>query len=97
MVEASELLSVPVFAGLPDDQIAWFISQSHELVLKPDDVYVHQGDPADGMFVVLEGQLLIRGDLGGEMRSLAPMSSSAPVPNVRILASLLRNRQPMVL
>jgi signal transduction histidine kinase len=65
MVEASELLRLPVFANLPDDQIAWFISQSQELVLKPDDVYVHQGDPADAMFVVLDGQLQIRGELAG--------------------------------
>jgi hypothetical protein len=34
MVENSELLRVPIFADLPDDQIAWFISQSQELHLK---------------------------------------------------------------
>ena len=65
MVEASELLRLPLFAGLPDDQIAWFISQSQELVLKPDDTYIHHGDPADAMYVVLEGQLQARGELGG--------------------------------
>ena len=27
MVEKSELLRVPAFADLPDDQIAWFIGQ----------------------------------------------------------------------
>jgi len=31
MVEKSELLHVPAFADLPDDQIAWFLSQSQEL------------------------------------------------------------------
>jgi len=65
MVEASELLRLPIFADLPDDQIAWFIGQSQELALKPDEVYVHQGDPADAMFVVLDGQLQIRGELSG--------------------------------
>lgn len=65
MVEASELLRMPVFADLPADQVAWFISQSQELPLKPDEVYVHQGDPADAMFVLLEGQLQIRGELAG--------------------------------
>jgi signal transduction histidine kinase len=65
MVEASELLGLPIFADLPDDQIAWFIGQSQELALKPDEVYVHQGDPADAMFVVLDGQLQIRGELSG--------------------------------
>lgn len=65
MVEASELLRLPLFADLPEDQIAWFVSQSQELVLKPEDVYVHQGDPADAMFVILDGQLQIRGELAG--------------------------------
>lgn len=66
MVEKSELLRVPVFADLPDDQIAWFISQSQELHLKAGESYSRQGDPADAMFVLLEGQLQGRGDLGGE-------------------------------
>jgi signal transduction histidine kinase len=66
MVEKSELLSVPAFADLPDDQIAWFISQSEEMRLKAGDQYFREGDPADAMFVVLEGQLQARGELGGE-------------------------------
>jgi signal transduction histidine kinase len=66
MAEKSELLSVPAFSNLPDDQIAWFISQAQELVLKPGESYMHQGDPADVMLVVLEGQLQARGELGGE-------------------------------
>jgi hypothetical protein len=35
MVEKSELLRVAAFADLPDDQLAWFISQCEEQVLKP--------------------------------------------------------------
>lgn len=66
MVETSELLRVPVFADLPDDQLTWFISQAQELVLKAGDVYSRQGDPADAMFVILEGQLQGRGELNGE-------------------------------
>lgn len=66
MVEKSELLRVPVFADLPDDQIAWFISQSQEMRLKAGDTYARQGDPADAMFVILEGQLEGRGEIAGE-------------------------------
>jgi len=65
MVEASQLRQLEIFADVPDDQIAWFISQSQELALKPDEIYVHQGDPAEAMFVVLDGQLQIRGELAG--------------------------------
>src|SRR5580700_10672984 len=66
MVEKSELLRVPAFADLPDDQIAWFINQSQELHLKAGDTYARQGDPADSMFVILEGRLQGRGELAGE-------------------------------
>jgi signal transduction histidine kinase len=66
MVEKSELLKVPAFAGLPDDQIEWFLSQSQELFLKSGEISTRQGDPADAMFVVLEGQLQARGEFGGE-------------------------------
>jgi signal transduction histidine kinase len=66
MIEKSELLRVPAFADLPDDQIAWFLGQSQEMHLKAGDTYVRQGDPADSMFVILEGQFQWRGEFGGE-------------------------------
>ena len=66
MVDKSELLRFPTFADLPDDQIAWFISQAKELNLKAGDSYLRQGDPADAMFVILEGHLQVRGELNGE-------------------------------
>jgi signal transduction histidine kinase len=66
MVENSELLRVTAFADLPEDQIAWFIGQTLELHLKAGQAYTHQGDPADAMYVILEGQLEIRGEIGGE-------------------------------
>ena len=67
MVEKSELIRVPVFADLPDDQLDWFLSQSQEMNLKAGDVYARQGDPADAMFVILEGHLQGRGERGGEV------------------------------
>src|SRR5712672_1284032 len=66
MLEKSELLRVPAFADLPDDQIEWFIGQSEELRLNASDTYVRQGDPADSMFVILDGHLQARGEFGGE-------------------------------
>jgi signal transduction histidine kinase len=66
MVEKSELLQVPAFADLPADQIAWFLSQSQEIHVKAGDTYIRQGDPADSMFVILEGQFQWRGEFGGE-------------------------------
>ena len=66
MVEKSELLRVPAFVDLPDDQIAWFIDHAEELRIKAGETYFREGDAADAMFVVLEGQIQVRGELGGE-------------------------------
>src|SRR5260370_15054370 len=90
MVEKAELLRVPAFADLPDDQIAWFISQSQELSLKSGNTYVREGDPADSMFVILEGQLQARGEVArdtivitikpGEVTGLLPFSRMTQSP-----------------
>ena len=67
MADTLDLLRrVPSFEGLPDDQITWFLSQSEELHLKPGEFYTRQGDPADKMTVILEGQVEARGELSGE-------------------------------
>ena len=66
MTETAELRSVPAFADLPEDQIEWFISQSGELCFKAGEALMSPGDPADAMFVLLEGQLQARGDIAGE-------------------------------
>ena len=71
MATSSELLAIPEFQNLPEDQIAWFLSQTEEVRLKAGETSFRQGDPADAMFVVLEGQLQARGELGGEMAVLA--------------------------
>ncbi|HKV93313.1 MAG TPA: ATP-binding protein [Candidatus Angelobacter sp.] len=70
MAEKSELLRLPIFAGLPEDQIEWFIGRSQELVLKSGESFMHQGEPADSMLVVLEGQSQARGEIGGEVVTL---------------------------
>lgn len=67
MAETLELLrQVPVFADLPADQIDWFLSQSQEMHLKAGDFYSRQGQPADSMFVLLQGEFQWRGELSGE-------------------------------
>jgi signal transduction histidine kinase len=67
MAEKSELLRVPVFADLPDDQIEWFLSQSQEMSFKAGDIYAQQGAPADAMFIILDGEVQGRGEIGGEI------------------------------
>jgi len=66
MIDKSELSHIPAFSNLPEEQIEWFLSKAEELHLKAGNTSFHQGDPADAMFVLLEGQLQLRGEFGGE-------------------------------
>src|SRR5256884_8977599 len=65
MIDKSELRRVPAFADLPDDQLDWFLNQSQEINVGAGETYVRQGDPADWMFVILEGQFQWRGGFCG--------------------------------
>src|SRR5438309_3553894 len=86
MVDKSELLRVPAFVDLPDDQIAWFLSQAQETHIKAGETYGRQGDPADWMFVILEGQFQWRGEFGGEtiIFSAAPGGVTGMLPFSRM-------------
>ena len=66
MTEISELQRIPVFVDLPEDQLEWFIGQAEELNFKAGATLIAPGEPADAMFVLVEGELQARGDIGGE-------------------------------
>ena len=85
MADKSELLRVPAFADLPDDQISWFLGNSQEIHVVAEDIYVRQGDPADWMFVILEGQFQWRGEFGGDtvVASAKPGARAGPVKEIR--------------
>ncbi len=94
MVEKSELLSIPVFADLPDDQLDWFISQAQEMHLKAGDIFLQQGAPADAMFVVLDAELQMRGALGGEavVISISPGEVTGLLPFSRMTRFVMSGR-----
>ena len=67
MAEVLELLhNVPVFAGIPEDQVDWFLAQSQAVPMKAGQAYARQGDAAEWMFVLLEGEFQWRGEFSGE-------------------------------
>jgi signal transduction histidine kinase len=51
------LREIPVFAGLPDEQFSWLVSQFEEVRLDAGEVFLREGDPADWLFVMLEGEV----------------------------------------
>jgi len=71
MVDQSELARFPIFADLPVDQIEWFLANGKEIQLKAGEIYARQGEPADAMFVMLDGQFRWRGEIAGEVVTFA--------------------------
>jgi signal transduction histidine kinase len=94
MIQKSDLLRVPTFEGLPDDQLDWFISQCEEIPLKAGETFLQQGTPAVWMFVVLEGQMQMRGALGGEAVTIPiePGSITGLLPFSRMKVAVMTGR-----
>jgi signal transduction histidine kinase len=95
MSDSLELLKkVPVFQGIPEDQIQWFFSKTEERFLKAGETFAPQGQPADSMFVLLEGDFQWRGEFSGEtvVRDLLPGEVSGVLPFSRMKNYLLSGR-----
>ncbi len=70
MVGSLELRRIAAFSNLPDDQISWFLSHVQEVRVHAGEAFVRQGEPADWMFILLEGLFQWRGEFGGDTVSL---------------------------
>src|ERR1700756_4254218 len=70
MVSPLELRRIAAFSNLPDDQISWFLSHAQEVSVQAGEAFVRQGEPADWMFIFLDGLFQWRGEFGGDTVSL---------------------------
>jgi signal transduction histidine kinase len=70
LISAAELRRITAFSDLPEDQIEWFLSHLHEASVRAGETFVQQGDPADWMFIFLDGLFQWRGEFGGDTVSL---------------------------
>ena len=59
------LRKIDIFSDLSDDQLHWFVSSAKEIKLSAGDVVIREGDPADALFVLLEGEVRGRRENGG--------------------------------
>lgn len=70
MISSVELRGVAAFSDLPDDQIEWFLRQIQKVSVQPGEAFVHKDDPADWMFIFLEGLFQWSGEFGGDIVTL---------------------------
>lgn len=53
----NELREVPVFADLPEDQLAWLAERFEEMRFEAGQVFAREGEPIEYLLVLLEGEL----------------------------------------
>jgi signal transduction histidine kinase len=59
------LRKIPVFADLSEIQLEWFASNSADVRSESGQIVTHEGDPADSLLVLLEGELRGRRESAG--------------------------------
>jgi signal transduction histidine kinase len=60
------LRSIEIFSDLSEDQLQWFASNCQEYTFVAGDVLLHEGDPADTLYVLLEGEIRGRVESGAK-------------------------------
>lgn len=57
---------VPVFANLPETKLQWMIDRGKEIRLQPGELLRAEGEPANCMFVLLEGSFRLTQRVGNQ-------------------------------
>jgi signal transduction histidine kinase len=82
---AERLRKIAVFSDLPQEDLLWFVSKCQELRVAPGDIVMREGDKAEFMIVMLEGEIRARAEhghadgpvftmSGGEVSGMLPFS-----------------------
>ncbi len=64
MNPAEELRGVGVFADLEDEDLRWLAERARIVALEPGEVLLHEGDPADVLIALLDGEVRMRREKG---------------------------------
>jgi signal transduction histidine kinase len=59
MLDILTLRQVPIFSQLPESRLQWLLEEGTEVVLQPGEIHRNQGDLANHVFVLLEGEIRI--------------------------------------
>ncbi len=68
--DAEMLRNIPLFAGLPRARLKLIAYTAEVVHFEPGEVIVQQGDPADAVFIIAEGEgeVLVKADDGHDVR-----------------------------
>ncbi|MBO3459677.1 ATP-binding protein [Aetokthonos hydrillicola Thurmond2011] len=71
MLDINTLRQVPLFAQLPEERLKLLLKQGKEVWREAGEIHRREGDPADSVFVLLEGQIRITQKVGNQEILLA--------------------------
>ncbi|HEX2740169.1 MAG TPA: cyclic nucleotide-binding domain-containing protein, partial [Rubrobacter sp.] len=71
------LRKVPLFSELPDDGLAWISERGEEVRLDAGTTISAQGDPPDGLYVVLEGETEWTREVAGQEVIVAKLGEAS--------------------
>lgn len=63
----AELCALEVFQGLTNEQLAWLVAHGTQLEVPAGETLFKEGDPADSLYVVLQGSLELVVAIGGQL------------------------------
>src|SRR5215217_962665 len=85
------LRNVPMFASLPDGTLEHIAARSVRVRLRAGDWLFHQGEPADGVYVVAAGRLDVVLERDGEPELLRVLGPDSVVGELALLADSERS------
>lgn len=74
---AERLRDTPLFGGLDDEHLDRLVDMGEIVDLAPDEVLIHEGDVADALYVVLDGELEVTKQSGTSHIPLAQVGPGA--------------------
>ncbi|MGJ3245829.1 MAG: sensor histidine kinase [Elainellaceae cyanobacterium] len=66
MIDVNDLRQVKGFSQLGDEMLKWLVQESREVWLEPGQVFRQEGDPAEHVFILLDGEYWITQRVGNE-------------------------------
>jgi signal transduction histidine kinase len=71
MLDINVLREVPLFSKLSNKQLQWLLDEGVEVWRQPGEIHRSEGDPAEHVFILLEGQIRITQKVGNQELLLA--------------------------
>jgi signal transduction histidine kinase len=88
MLTTHALREVPLFKDLPDSRLCWLLEQGIEVWREPGEIHRQQGEPANHVFVLLEGQVQIVQDIGSQEVLLATYNTQTLFGELPVLMGM---------